>query len=174
MRAFGSANRLPSCAGPEQDRGHRCRLADADGGHRRPHVLHRVVDGETSGDHAAGGVDVELDVLVGILALQEQELGHDDVGHIVVDLCSEEHDAVFQQTAEDVPAALAAMGGLDHLRIRDEIPRAFEQLECLGPVLGSSRHGRFSFQASVIFAFASMMSRILSSRIMPIRISRFF
>src|SRR5215467_4886499 len=40
-------------AAGEEDRSHRVRHADADRGHRRADVLHRVVDGETGGHLAA-------------------------------------------------------------------------------------------------------------------------
>ena len=103
------------------------------------HVLHRVVDGEPGGHHAAGAVDVDLDVLLGILALQEQELGDDRVGHEVVDLGADEDDPVLEQAAEDVPLALAAVG---HLGDRREDVRllALEELHGLGAVLDSSGH----------------------------------
>ena len=68
-----------------------------------------------------GRVDVELDVLVRVLALEEQELGDDDVRHVVVDGAAEEDDAVLQQPAEDVPGALAAVRRLDHVRVDDVV-----------------------------------------------------
>ena len=52
----------------------------------------------------------------GIVHLQEQQLGDDDVGHHVVHGRAEEHDAVHQQPRVDVVAALAAAGLLDHHR----------------------------------------------------------
>ena len=62
--------------------------------------------------------------LSGILALQKQELGDDDVGDVVVDLGAEEDDAVLQQAAEDVPVALTAVSRLNDGGVRDEIFRA--------------------------------------------------
>jgi hypothetical protein len=60
-------------------------------------VLHGVVDGHAGRDDAPRGVQVEIDVLVGIIGFEEEQLGDDDVGDIVVDRCAEEHDAVHQE-----------------------------------------------------------------------------
>ena len=49
-----------------------------------------------------GRVDVEPDVLLGILALEVEQLRGDEVGDVVVDLAAEEHDAVLEQAVEDV------------------------------------------------------------------------
>jgi hypothetical protein len=45
-----------------------------------------------------------------------QELGHDEVGDLVVDRRAEEDDALVQQAREDVELALAAGGALDDHR----------------------------------------------------------
>src|SRR5205823_11976437 len=68
---------------------------------------------EQRGDVAAGRVDVEVDVLVGVLALQVQELGHDQVADGVVDGRTQEHDALLQQPRIDVERTLPAVGLLD-------------------------------------------------------------
>ena len=61
-------------------------------------------------------VDVERDVLLGILALEVQQLGHDEVGDLVVDRRAEEDDPLVQQPRVDVELALAARGSLDDHR----------------------------------------------------------
>ena len=66
--------------------GHAGRLANAYGGDFRLDISHGVVDGHACGDAAAGGVDVEIDVLFRVVGLQKKELGDDGVGHDVVDL----------------------------------------------------------------------------------------
>jgi len=66
--AFGSAIRLPPRAGGKQQRAQRHRDPDRDG--RRPDELHRVVDGEAGVEGAAGAVDVERDVLVGVVGFE--------------------------------------------------------------------------------------------------------
>src|SRR5690606_9212727 len=90
----GVTSALFACT--KQKSTHACRLADTDGADRTAHVLHRVEDRESSGDHAAGRVHVELDVLVGIFALQKQKLRDDDVGDVVVHRATQKDDAVLQ------------------------------------------------------------------------------
>ena len=63
-----------------------------------------------------GRVDVEMDVLLGVLGLQEQELRDHEIRDVVVDGAAEEDDAVAQQPRVDVEGALAALALLDHVR----------------------------------------------------------
>ena len=80
----------------EQQRAHRHRDADADRRHVGLDEVHRVVDRQTRVHRPAGRVDVERDVLVGILGLQVQELGHDQVGDLIVHGRAEEDDPLVQ------------------------------------------------------------------------------
>ena len=73
----GQRQALARRAGGEQDGGPRRGLAHADRRHVGLDVLHRVVDAEAGGDRSAGRVDVELDVLVGVLRFEVQELADD-------------------------------------------------------------------------------------------------
>ena len=75
--------------------------------------LHRVVDRQARADRAAGRVDVEVDVLVGVLALEEEHLRDDQVGGLVGDRADQEDHALAQQARVDVVRALAAAGLLD-------------------------------------------------------------
>ncbi len=97
----------------QQDRRHGGGQAHADGADPRLHVLHGVVDGEAGVDRPPGRVDVEPDVLLGVLAGQEEELGHDHVGHLVVDGGADEDDPVLEQAGVDVHPALTPVRGLD-------------------------------------------------------------
>lgn len=64
-------------------------------------VSHGVDDGECVVDGPAGGVDVEVDVLAGLL-VGEVEESHDDAhGGAGVDFADEEDDAVFEQELVD-------------------------------------------------------------------------
>ena len=54
---------------------------------------------------AAGGVDIEMDVLVGVLGFEVEDLGHDQVRDLVVDLLTQEHDAFLHQQRVDVERA---------------------------------------------------------------------
>ena len=92
------------------------RAADADRAHVGLDELHGVVDRKPGVDAAAGAVDVQADVLVGIVALEVDQLRHDEVGDLVDDGRSEEDDALVEQSREDVEGSLAAAGLLDHER----------------------------------------------------------
>ena len=91
--------------GRKQDRSHTGRLANAVGRHIAADVLHRVVDRHAGGDRTARRVDVEVDVRLGVVELQEQQLSHDAVSHVIVDAAAEDHNAIFQQPAVDVHSA---------------------------------------------------------------------
>ena len=54
--------------------------------------------------------------LLGVVGLEEQQLGDDDVRDVVVDRRAEEHDPVHEQPREDVVGPLAAAGALDDVR----------------------------------------------------------
>jgi hypothetical protein len=71
-------------------------------------VLHDVVDGHARVREPTRRVDVEVDVAVRVLRLQEEDLRHDQVGDLIVDLLAEEHDALAQQERVDVVRPLAA------------------------------------------------------------------
>ncbi len=107
--------RVALALGPREHehRGRRGRLPHADRRDVRLDVLHRVVDREQRRDVPARRVDVQVDVLVGILGLQVQELRHDEVADGVVDRRPEEHDPLLEQARVDVERALAAAGLLD-------------------------------------------------------------
>src|SRR3989440_5436761 len=76
----------------EQYRSHAHSHADAHGGNIGLQPLHGVIDGKTCVDHAAGRVDVQPDVLGRVLALEEQQLRHRQVSHIIVDGRANEND----------------------------------------------------------------------------------
>ena len=85
------------------------------GADRAGEDLHRVVDGQGSADAAAGRIDVEVDVLAAVLALQVQKLHHQFVSVAVVDLALQEDDPIFQQQVAQGQLTLAlivAVGGL--------------------------------------------------------------
>ena len=108
MRALGRANRFPAAPAVKQDGAHGRGLADAVGGDITGDELHRVVDGQSGTDTAAGRIDVEVDVRLRVFRLQEEHLGHDRVGHFIVDPGAQKDDAILQQTAVDVVDAFFA------------------------------------------------------------------
>ena len=113
MREFGSAKRLPLLPAASKN----APMLAASPMHKRRHVgldeLHRVVDRQAGADAAARRVDVQRDVLVGVLALEEQQLRDDEVGRLVVHRADQEDHALAQQAAVDVVSAFAAAGLLD-------------------------------------------------------------
>jgi hypothetical protein len=84
-----------------------------------PDILHRVVDREAGGDHSARRVDVHEDVLLRVLGLEEEQLGGDERGHMVLDRAGDEDDPLAKQARVDVETAFAAVGLLDD--DRDEL-----------------------------------------------------
>ena len=66
-------------------------------------------------------VDVDAVVLVRVLALQEEQLGDDQVRHHIVDRGAQEDDAVLEQARVDVIGTLAAAGLLDDVGNGDEV-----------------------------------------------------
>ena len=155
-RACGRMKRLPGVARGEDHRRGRRGLADADRRHVGLDELHRVVDREQPGDLAAGRVDVDRDVLVGVFALEVEQLRDDDVGDHVVDRRAEEDDAVLQQPREDVVAVAAARGVLGDVGDVDvlELLTTLAPLP-LPPVLRCSRSDATGSSATVSAAFGA-------------------
>ena len=89
-------------AGREQELAHRGGEAHAHGDDVVGDELHRVVDGHAGVDRAAGRVDVEEDVGLVVLGVEQEHLGADRVGVLVLDLRAEEDDAFLEQPLVDV------------------------------------------------------------------------
>ncbi len=104
----GQGPALALGAGAEEEGPHRRGHPEADGRNVAGDVLHGVVNGHAGRDGAAGAVDVEGDVGLGILVGQVQQLGDEDVRHLVVDALAEEEDAILEEAGDDVH--LAALG----------------------------------------------------------------
>ena len=100
-------------AGGQQEGAHAGGKADAQRGHVGLDELHGVEDAQTRRDGAAGGIDVEMDVLVRVLAFQIQHLGHGQVGGLVHHRAHQEHHALTQQARVDVVGTLAPTALLD-------------------------------------------------------------
>src|SRR5581483_5182164 len=98
--------------------------AHAVGGDIARHEVHRVVDHQRVVHHAAGAVDVQVDVLVALDALQVKHLHDQPAGGDVIDLADEEERAVLEEhfleghLAVAVVAALPRRAGHGH-RHRD-------------------------------------------------------
>lgn len=106
---------VPLPRGPtrQQQRAHRRRLPHADGRHRAPDVVHRVVDGHARGDGAPRRVYVQGYGLRGVVGFEEEELRGYGGGHGVVDFAVERDDALGEEAREDVRGFPAAgLGGV--------------------------------------------------------------
>jgi hypothetical protein len=110
----------------EKQRAHAHRDPDADRLHVGLDELHRVVDGEPVVDGAARRVDVDRDVLVGVLGLEVEQLGDSEVRDLVVDRRAEEDDPLVQEPGVDVERALTERRLFDHHR--DQRARSFSFL----------------------------------------------
>ena len=113
--AVGQGVALALGAGAEEDGAHAGAAADGRWWRRRTDELHRVVDCQTGADGATRRVDVHVDILVRVLAVEVEELGDDDVGDLVVDWRAEEDDALLQQQGKDIERALAAGARLNNV-----------------------------------------------------------
>src|SRR3989304_4269819 len=143
--AVGQGVALALGAGREQNRGHRRRLAQADRADRGPQVLHRVVDREPGRHDTAGRIDVQADVLLGILRLQEQELGDDEGRAGILDHVPDEDDPLLQEAGADVGGAFPPAGPASKTEpgsVASVAALASAELELTPDGASSSRCGR--------------------------------
>ncbi len=79
--------------------------------------LHRVVDRHRRGDAAAGRIDIEVDVLAAILALQVQQLHDHFVRIAIVDFALQQDDPIFQQQIAEGQLPLPLIVAVGQLRV---------------------------------------------------------
>ena len=115
-RGVGQCVALALLAGCKQHGAHAGGDAHGVGVHRRRDHLHGVVDGQAGVDAAARAVDIHVDGLIGIFAVQVEQLGHNQVGDLIVDGRAQEDDALLEQQAVDVVGAFPTTGTIDHHR----------------------------------------------------------
>mmetsp|Transcript_10725 Transcript_10725/g.66121 ORF Transcript_10725/g.66121 Transcript_10725/m.66121 type:complete len:203 (+) Transcript_10725:366-974(+) len=82
---------LRACS--QKECAHGCCKAEANSLHICPAHFHGIVDTHASCDGSSRRVDEELDVLRRVNGVQEEELTDDCIGHKIVDLAPQEHDA---------------------------------------------------------------------------------
>ena len=70
-------------------------MTDADGRHLTTHVLHGVVDGQTSRHGASRGIQIQHDLFFRVLRFEKQQLGDDSISNLVIDGPTEEYDTIF-------------------------------------------------------------------------------
>src|SRR5690348_17242841 len=105
----------PGRARRQQHRADADGLAHAGGRDRRLDVLHGVVDGQHGRQVAALAVDVQVDLRLGALRLEVDELRDERVGHARVDAGAQVDDALGEQLRVHVddPLRLGVLG--DHV-----------------------------------------------------------
>ena len=114
--AVGQGQALALFARHQQERAHGRRQAHAHRAHGAADVVHGVIDRHARGHGAAGAVDVQVDIRVGIVRFQEQQLRHDGIGHLIVNGAAQEHHPVLEQPGIDIIGALAVRGLFDNIR----------------------------------------------------------
>ena len=105
--AVGQGKALPLGAGGKEEGPHGGRHPDTGGGYIALYKLHGVVDGHTGGDGAPWAVDIEIDILLRVLPLQIEHLGHHQAGGGIVHILAKDDNAVIEQAGEDVVGALS-------------------------------------------------------------------
>ena len=103
----GEAASLALGARSQQKGPHGGRQAHAHGLHIRLDVLHGVEDAKPVVHRAPRGIDVHEDVLVGVLRLEEEELGDHPVGGFSGYGLTEKNDPLAQQARIDIERPFA-------------------------------------------------------------------
>ena len=99
----------------EQECTHRSCHTDTDGGNITFDVLHGIIDCHTSGYRTAGAVDIQLDILIRVLAFQIEQLSHYQTGTGIGYFLAQHNDSVIEQSGENIIGTLSTVGLLyDH------------------------------------------------------------
>ena len=148
----------------QQDRAHARRHAETVRCHIAREELHRVVNGQPGCHDAAGTIDVNVDVFLGILHLQKQQLCNNQICDVIVDRRPDKNDPILEQPRINIVTAFAPAGLFhDH---RNQHLRNIS----LGCAHGFSSLTVDSSAGSTL-AFAFRKSRVLPSRICSARSS---
>ena len=156
--SVGQSEPLALGAAGQQECAHRGSHAHADGGDIALDILDGIVDGHTRADGAAGAVDIQADVLIGVLPFQIQQLCHDKAGRGVVDILAQHNDAVVQQTGENIVGTLPVRRLLDNVRNKTHRVRLLNENYCICKI---DRYGKrtWAVAVSVNFNNLSLQSR---------------
>jgi hypothetical protein len=112
---FRQRHALALGARGQEERTHRARLTHAEGDDVGLDEVHRVIDGQPRSDRTTRRIDVDVDILLSILAFQVEKLSHDGRRHVVVEIRAQHDDALAKQARIDVEAAFAATVLLNHV-----------------------------------------------------------
>lgn len=105
---IGEAKTFSGSAGGQQDGAHGGGNAQAVGVHIAGNKLHRIINGQSRRDRAAGGININVNVLFRVCHLEEQQLGNDGVGYVVINAGADEDDAVLEEPGINVKSAFPA------------------------------------------------------------------
>ena len=92
---IGKSEALAPRAARQQERAHRRRQADTDGGNVAFDVIHRIVYRHSRRHRPARRIDIQIDILSRLLAFEINELRDDGVRHRVVDFAAQKNDSVL-------------------------------------------------------------------------------
>src|SRR5437879_3080197 len=106
----GQCKALFGCAAGEQYGCDGGSLSYAGGDHVWLHKLHGVIDCKSGRNGAAGRIDIELDVALGIFGLEKEHLCGGEVSHVIVDRRADEDDVLFEEPRVNVVRAFATAG----------------------------------------------------------------
>src|SRR5258708_36066486 len=95
---------------------HRGCHPDTDGGYIRGDILHGIINPQAGVYAAPGAIDIHLNIPVPIRTVQEQQLGGDDIGHLIVDRVSQENNTIHHQPAVNVHHSHIHGAFLDNVR----------------------------------------------------------
>src|SRR5690606_29936785 len=112
----GQAEAFAFGTGSQEEGAHTAGLTNAHGADIRLDKLHGVVNRHARGYGSTGRIDVQVNILVRVLRLQKQKLGHHQVSHIVLNGTHQENNPLFQQARVDVIGALTSCRLLDDHR----------------------------------------------------------
>jgi len=110
-------------SGGQEQRAHAGGLPHAQRGNRCGDILHGIINSHTGGDRPTRRVDIQVDLLLRIVRFQKQQLGTDQVGHVIVYGRTQQDDPVSKQTGIDIVCPLRTTGRLnDHGDIHAHSP----------------------------------------------------
>ena len=101
---------------------------------------------------------------LGVLRLEVDELGNDEVGDVLADLGAEEDDPLVKQPRVDVEGALAARALLDHHRNQGAHGGAVYKRPSADTAGGTRGRGRQASTASLASVAAQRATRVVVSR----------
>lgn len=113
---IGQRKALTLSAARKQECTHRCCHADTDGIYITLDMIHGVVNSQAVHNGAARTVDVEENVLLGIVCFQEQHLSDDRARCGVIYIFGKENDSVLQKAGIEVVGTLTTRNLLDDIR----------------------------------------------------------